>query len=68
MYQLFTYLLHQPEDYERKGILLYPYNGIDLYEEYRWNERTTMGFATVNLDQPWPAIHRQLLSLIGVLN
>lgn len=63
LYQLFTYLMHQDEDLDLRGILIYPVNGIEVSEVYRWNERMSMEVYTVNLDDPWNQIYEKLKSI-----
>lgn len=63
MYQLFTYLMHQSEDIDVQGVLIYPYNGADVDETYKWNERVTMRVKTVNLDASWKRIYEELIGL-----
>ncbi|MFJ7827891.1 McrC family protein [Psychrobacillus sp. NPDC096623] len=66
MYQLFTYLMHQSEDIDVQGVLIYPYNGVDVDETYQWNERVTMKVMTVNLDESWKRIYERLIGLSNV--
>ena len=63
MYQLFTYLMHQNDDIEVQGVLIYPYNGTNVDETYQWNERVTMKVMTVNLDESWEKIYERLISV-----
>ena len=63
MYQLFTYLMHQSDDIEVQGVLIYPYNGTNVDETYQWNERVTMKVMTVNLDESWEKIYERLISV-----
>lgn len=65
MYQLFTYLMHQEQETEVRGILLYPYNGTDVAECYRWNERVTLDVMTVNLEDSWMDIYERLISVLN---
>jgi 5-methylcytosine-specific restriction enzyme subunit McrC len=64
MYQLFTYLMHQPKERQLRGILIYPLNGVEVKETYRWDERMTMEVMTVNLDDSWKGIYRKLLEVV----
>lgn len=65
MYQLFTYLMHQPEDIEHlRGILIYPYNGENISETYKWSNRMTIEIATVNLDNSWNEVETELMKII----
>ena len=63
MYQLFTYLMHQSDDIDVQGVLIYPYNGTNVDETYQWNERVTMKVMTVNLDESWEKIYERLISV-----
>ncbi|MEB1809579.1 MAG: hypothetical protein LPK26_20165 [Bacillaceae bacterium] len=65
MYQMFTYLMHQPNDIEKRGILIYPYNGENVQEKYRWDERTTFEVMTLNLDESWRVIYEQLVEVVN---
>lgn len=65
MYQLFTYLMHQPKEMNVRGILIYPYNGVEVDESYRWDDRMTIEIMTLNLDDSWKNIY---VKLLGVLN
>ncbi len=64
LYQLFTYLMHQPEDLNLRGILVYPFNGVEVDEKFRWNERITMEVMTIDLDQSWKEIYSKLIGLL----
>ena len=64
MYQLFTYLQHQPKEKNLRGILIYPYNSVDLNESYIWDERTIMQVMTINLDSSWENIYKNLLDVL----
>ncbi|WP_268258257.1 5-methylcytosine restriction system specificity protein McrC [Bacillus massiliigorillae] len=64
MYQLFTYMMHQAEDQDIRGILIYPYNGTTINEIYRWNKRTTMEVMTLNLDDTWADIYENLMKVV----
>lgn len=65
LYQLFTYLMHQPKESNLRGILIYPFNGAEVNETYRWDERITMEVKTVNLDDSWKGIYERLMSLLN---
>ncbi|KSU85172.1 5-methylcytosine-specific restriction endonuclease McrBC, regulatory subunit McrC [Fictibacillus enclensis] len=65
MYQLYTYLMHQPKEMNLRGILIYPFNGIDVNDWYRWDDRMTMGMMTVNLDDSWKDIYGKLMSVLN---
>ncbi|MEI3605034.1 hypothetical protein SPD48_04975 [Pseudogracilibacillus sp. SE30717A] len=65
MYQLFTYLQHQPMKFECvRGILIYPYNGVEVNEIYHWDERMTMEVMTIDLGAKWVTIKETLLQLL----
>jgi 5-methylcytosine-specific restriction enzyme subunit McrC len=66
MYQLYTYLMHQPIEMNLRGILIYPFNGIAVDEAYRWDERMTMEVMTVNLDDSWKDIYGKLISVLSL--
>jgi len=63
MYQLFTYLMHQKEDLDVRGILIYPYNGTEVNEFYRWSDRITIEMLTVNLEDSWADIYQKLIGV-----
>jgi 5-methylcytosine-specific restriction enzyme subunit McrC len=65
LYQLYTYLMHQPQEMSVRGILIYPYNGVDVDETYRWEQRMTMEVVTLNLDDSWEGIYGRLMGLLG---
>ncbi|WP_222594278.1 McrC family protein [Halolactibacillus miurensis] len=65
LYQIFTYLMHQPESESLRGILIYPeylYGKID--ESYRWDEQTTIEIYSLNLNQPFRKIKDRLLLIL----
>lgn len=65
MYQLFTYLMHQSKDLEHlRGILIYPYNGEDVNEVYKWNDHMTIEIATVNLNGTWDEVEAELMAIV----
>lgn len=61
MYQLFTYLMHQEEDVQVRGILIYPFNGTEVNESYSWSEKISLEVLTVNLDESWASIYEKLI-------
>lgn len=65
MYQLYTYLMHQPSSLSVRGILIYPYNGIEVNEVYQWDERIKMAVMTINLEDSWTNIYDHLLSVLN---
>jgi 5-methylcytosine-specific restriction enzyme subunit McrC len=64
LYQLFTYLMHQPKELQLRGILIYPFNGREVDETYRWDERIRVEVKTINLDDSWSEIYSELFSFI----
>ncbi|MFY3791375.1 5-methylcytosine restriction system specificity protein McrC [Ureibacillus sp. MALMAid1270] len=60
MYQLFTYLMHQENDVQVRGILIYPFNGTEVNETYRWSERVSVEIYTLNLEESWHRIYEKL--------
>ncbi|MEK4495425.1 MULTISPECIES: McrC family protein [Ureibacillus] len=66
LYQLFTYLMHQPKEIiNLKGILIYPFNGIQINESFRWDDRMTMEIMIINLEDSWKEIYKNLMRIIG---
>lgn len=65
MYQMFTYLNHQPTELEQvRGILIYPFNGQEIKEVYQWDERMKIEVLTVNLDEKWRDIYEELMEVV----
>ncbi len=62
LYQMFSYLMHQPNDMKVKGILIYPQNGYMVNETYKWNENVSVKVISINLDSSWNTIYQELLS------
>ncbi|WP_282034448.1 McrC family protein [Metabacillus indicus] len=65
LYQLFTYLMHQPKEMNVRGILIYPFNEVEVNESYRWSERVAMEVMTVDLGDSWKRIHLKLRSILS---
>jgi 5-methylcytosine-specific restriction enzyme subunit McrC len=65
MYQMYTYLMHQPTEMNVRGVLIYPFNGVEVDEVYRWDERMTMEVMTLNLDDCWKEICGKLMGVLG---
>ncbi|PLS01923.1 McrC family protein [Neobacillus cucumis] len=65
LYQLFTYLMHQPKELNLRGILIYPFNGVEVDETFHWDNRMMVEIWTLNLDDSWHDIRRKLLSLLS---
>lgn len=68
LYQIFTYLRQKSCDpgwEHAEGVLLYPRTTYDLSADF-----TTQGHRiraiTLDLTQPWPKIHKSLMSLVGL--
>src|SRR5690625_292060 len=65
MYQMFTYLNHQPAELEQlRGILIYPFNGRKINEVYQWDDRMKMEVLTVNLGEKWHEIYQELIDVL----
>lgn len=66
LYQIFTYLMHQPKEVDVRGVLIYPSNdNKELTEHYEWDDRMKIEIYQVNLNNSWYAIKNRLLSVIG---
>ena len=65
MYQLFTYLMHQPDNLVVKGILVYPDNGYEVKETFHWDGRLSMEVMSINLDDSWMDIYHRLLEIVS---
>lgn len=66
LYQMQAYLEHSESAVPMEGLLLFPQaSGLPLRLDYRL-PRHRIRVGTVNLDQAWPAIHDELLELVGV--
>lgn len=65
LYQLFTYLMHQSNEFKQlRGILIYPFNGEKIHEIYKWDDRMTMEITTVNLENKWHEIEAELMNIV----
>jgi 5-methylcytosine-specific restriction enzyme subunit McrC len=65
LYQLFTYLMHQPKEIiNLKGVLIYPFNGIQVNESFRWDDRMTIEIMTINLEDSWKEIYKNLMKIV----
>ncbi len=64
LYQMFTYLMHQPKDLALRGILIYPYNGTEVDEKFSWDDRMTVEMLTLNLEDSWRDIYKKLISVV----
>lgn len=65
LYQLFTYLMHQPKELNLRGILIYPFNGVAVDETFHWDDRMMVEIRTLYLNDSWYDIRRKLLSLLS---
>ncbi len=68
LYQLYAYLRHAQDRDPRlpiEGALVYTSTGQSFDMRYRLREHQVR-IVTLDLDQAWPDIHRQLLELIQV--
>jgi 5-methylcytosine-specific restriction enzyme subunit McrC len=65
MYQIFTYLMHQPREMNVRGVLIYPFNGLEVDEVFWWDERVRVEVITVNLDDSWRDIYDKLIVILG---
>lgn len=66
LYQITAYLRKSLEKDERalRGILIYPTNGHEFHEKYTAKEGYTIEFKSINLNQAWWKIEKELLMLI----
>ena len=65
LYQLHAYLSNLPDqESRREGMLLYPEVDKPLKAVFTGNGRT-ISICTINLHQPWTAIHNDLLRLVA---
>ncbi|MFH5882648.1 5-methylcytosine restriction system specificity protein McrC [Liberiplasma polymorphum] len=65
MYQIKTYLDHNRNYDNLRGILIYPSNGYEFNEKYDFQNKYTIELATVDLSQDWPLIENRLLEIIN---
>lgn len=65
LYQIFTYLMHQPVKADVRGILIYPAtDDTEFTVLYEWDERITLELCSLNLDNSWDKIRNRLLSIV----
>lgn len=64
MYQMFAYIHHQPSNHKVRGILVYPYNGRHVKEEYLYTDKATLEMRTIDLSASWDTIKKDLLSFL----
>ena len=67
LYQIFAYLMNKSKDpgWEQvEGMLLYPTNGIEFQESMSLMESHRLQVCSVNLDQDWQAIEKQLIGIL----
>jgi 5-methylcytosine-specific restriction enzyme subunit McrC len=65
MYQMFTYLMHQPRESNVRGVLVYPFNGVEVDEKFWWDERVKLEYLTINLDNSWRDIYGKLFGILA---
>lgn len=56
--------MHQPDDLDLRGILIYPFNGVEVDETFKWDDRIKIDVLTLNLDNSWKDIYRKLISIL----
>lgn len=67
LYQIFTYLMHQPKECDLRGILIYPANDIsEIEESYEWSERVQLEIYSLDLDASWKKIKNRLLEILSM--
>lgn len=65
LYQIFAYLMHQPKDYDVRGMLIYPTNNeAEIHEHYEWDERMKLEICSINLDESWQMIRGRLIGML----
>lgn len=65
LYQIFAYMMHQPQNKNVRGILIYPANKIEEFsEKYRWDERMKMEIYSLDLDNSPQRIRKRLLDIL----
>lgn len=67
LYQIFAYMQHIPNEKNKKveGILLYPDVGNSIHANYLWEDQKLI-FKTVDLDQNWQEIEKELFELVNI--
>jgi 5-methylcytosine-specific restriction enzyme subunit McrC len=68
LYQIHAYLSNLPEDKFTDAcemMLLYPTVASPLSASYRDDKGRTISIRTINLNQPWQGIHRDLLAIVA---
>lgn len=69
MYQIFTYMMHQPKETDVRGILIYPKNLLeDITEVYEWNERLRLEVYSLDLNASWTNIKGRLDEILKGTN
>lgn len=64
MYQLKTYMDKIKESSPKvRGILIYPSNGYDFYEQYKMKDGSIIAFKTINLAKQWHEIEADLAAI-----
>lgn len=64
LYQMFAYINHQAEDHFVRGILIYPYNGQRVKEQFLYKDNRTIEVQTLDLSASWGEIKENLLSIV----
>lgn len=64
LYQMFAYINHQPVDHFVRGILIYPYNGQHVKEQFLYKDNRTIEVQTIDLSAAWRDIKENLLSIV----
>jgi 5-methylcytosine-specific restriction enzyme subunit McrC len=68
LYQIHAYLMNKaviPGWENAEGMLLYPTNGIHLDQRFVLNKRHPIRVVTLNLNQSWEMIHKDLLGILA---
>jgi 5-methylcytosine-specific restriction enzyme subunit McrC len=61
MYQISSYMKKQNHSYKKlKGILMYPSNNYDFYEQFIDENNNILSFKTINLAKDWSEIRKDL--------
>jgi len=64
MYQMTSYMQKRTStEKQTKGILMYPSNGYEFYEQYRTGDGNILSFKTVNLAKDWKYIEADLADI-----
>src|SRR5699024_2008127 len=64
MYQMTSYMQKRAStEKQTKGILMYPSNGYEFYEQYQDSDGDILSFKTVNLAKSWRYIEADLAEI-----